>query len=189
MRRLAWPPVPVAPPFSLIRTVFPFPFPVRLPVAALLALVLGACSGDTPSTEQIDRAVPLVVELAAAAEVDLSTDHAVCVVDELGAKKTRQVLDQGDDPLPPDVVERLATSIVRCVGAEPLARSALEPIIENASETSVDCAVDRVDGDLLTRLIAADLGSGLSGELEVKSVVVEAVAFCFEPVELLNLGD
>lgn len=161
-----------------------------VPVGIVVALTLTASAcRSSADTEQVERAMPVLIEAVAEADLMLADTDARCIAEALPVDDVEQIGAGGDDAWPPDLVHRVASATVTCVGVETLARTTLAPITEGASEQSVACAVDRVDAGLLARLIAADMGADDEVAVEAESVVVEAVSFCLEPVELLDRGD
>lgn len=160
---------------------------LRPVVLAGIGITTLGCSGDGPSPERVDSAAPLVVTAATDAGLALADGDARCVVQNLDSDSAETIVAGEEEPWPEEVTDAIAAAIVDCVGAEVLARSALEPITVGADVDAVDCAVDRIDADLLVALISADLGPGVA-DRGVESVVVEAVSFCLDPVELLDRG-
>lgn len=117
---------------------------------------LTACGGPALSEEQLVIASAMIVERAEMADLDLADDDARCVAEKLSPAEAEQLLE-ADQALGAVLSERLTIDIVSCVGASPLARSALESFVSHASEDSVACAADRVPHDLVVSLVAAEL--------------------------------
>lgn len=157
----------------------------------LVLLVLGlqlvlACGSPELSDELVAPTAERLTERGEAVGLMLAPADAECAgrrLDEITATALSAVAELDDA-----VARTVSVAVIECAGTDTIARSALTPFTGGASESSVECAAERLDRRLLEDLVAGQLASDPVPKAEVELAVVTAVSLCLELDELRGRG-
>ena len=156
--------------------------PRRLLIGFAASWLLVGCSSDRLSEELVETTTARIAGHTGAADVQLSVEDVECAARHLDDEEARSM---EEEPLGTAAASVLSTAIIDCVGVDALAGSALAPLVESASETSLACATERL-GDGIVDLLADRLTGEDAPRAELELRVATALALCLEPDELLN---
>ncbi len=160
---------------------------MRPPVLLVLSLpLLFACGAPELPDELVAPSAERLTERSEAVGLMLAPADAECASRRLDETTATALV--APDELDDAVARTLSVAVIECAGTDTIARSALTPFTGGASESSVDCAADRLDQRLLEDLVAGQLASDPVPKAEVELAVVTAVSLCLELDELRGRG-
>ena len=154
-----------------------------------LAVLAAACSGGPPDLTEDARQTALVQlnELGTEAGLTFAAGDADCALDRLSQSDADQMA-AGQRPIE-DSLSRVSEAVVDCVGVDVIAASVLAGQAPRATEEELDCAADRIDDELVVRLITSSLEQEEVSRPAVELAVATSLAFCLSPEHLLDQGD
>ncbi len=157
----------------------------------LVLFVLGlqlllACGAPELPDDLVAPTAERLIERSEAVGLVLAPADAECATRRLNEVAATALT--ADAELDDAVARTVSAAVIECAGTGTIARSALTPFTGGASESSVDCAADRLDEPLLEDLVTGQLASDPVPKAEVELAVVTAVSLCLDLDELRGRG-